>query len=305
MYGKLTIAALLVAVCLPALGQGVDLTRPRDDRRSIERDPQPIDTLPVPDPERVELRYRVSASGARLNRRVMGPVRRDVQGIPAEPVDSFVWNGVGSTPVEGSVVIDLQPMTNTGFIEAHWVDENGRWTYKQTRFLHPEHHPSGARIGSSVHQVDALLNEAVAHNVYLHGDTGSGLPVLPTVFTYLAAWGPAVVTLNDEPFDNPFEIPNPLWLGHVMVTEGARRSDGTVHTLDGSFYNPSQGARGDVEPGDLEVHVTFHDDLFPNTTNLPPPFSFFYHLVFERVHIEIMQADPPDKPQPLVFPIPM
>ena len=77
----------------------------------------------------------------------------------------------------------------------------------------------------------------------------------------------------------------------MMVTEGVRRPDGTVRTLFNEIYNPSKAGEGVVEPGDLEVHLVFHDDLFPVTTNIPPFFSFFYHLVFEEVQIEIVQAD--------------
>ena len=310
MQVKTTIATLLLAAAgLPAAAQGVDLARPQEPQRSADRDGhrmvQPIEPHPVVDPDYVELHYRVTATGARRNRRLMGPVRREVQGVPAEPVDSFCWNGVGSTPIEGRVVIDVQPMTNTGYIDAEWVDEHGRWTYKQTRFIHPDHHPSGARLGSTVNRVDAVLNEGISHNVYLHGDSGSGQPVLPTLFTYLAAWGPAQVTLNGEPFDNPFEIPAPLWAGHMMVSEGARRPDGTVRTLSGEIYNPMRGSEGATEPGDLEVHLVFHDDLFPNTANVPPPYSFFYHLLFEEVQIEIIQAEPPAKQVPPVFPLPL
>ena len=77
------------------------------------------------------------------------------------------------------------------------------------------------------------------------------------------------------------------------VTEGARRADGSVRTLSGEIYNPSRGDEGAVEVGDIEAHLTFHDDVFPMTTSVPPMFSFFYHLVFEDVRIEIVQADGP------------
>ena len=87
----------------------------------------------------------------------------------------------------------------------------------------------------------AISSEAIVHNVYLHGDTAAGQPVLPTVFTYLATWGPGDATLDGEPFDNEFEIPAPQWLGHIMVTEGARRTDGFVRTLSGEICNPSRG----------------------------------------------------------------
>lgn len=245
-------------------------------------------------PDRVEparLRYRVTATSPRLNRRLTGPTRRFVQGVPAEPVDSMVWDGNGSTPITGKLLIEIDPLANTGFIEAAWTDENGSWTYRQVRFLPPHHHTSGLRIGASAWANQSIINEGTAHNVYLHGDTGAGFPVLPTAFTYLATWGPAEVTLDGVVFANPFEIPKPLWLGHSMVTEGVRRPDGTVRTLSNEIYDPGKAAEGAVEPGDLEAHLTFHDDLFPNTRNVPPPHSFFYHLVFEDVRIEIIQAD--------------
>jgi len=242
--------------------------------------------------------YFVAASEPRLNRRVMGSVQRTVNGVAAEPVDSMTWNGVGSIPIEGSLDLSIDPVSNTGFIKARWTDSNGDWVFTQRRFLHPEEHSSGVRMGASVDTVDTVINEGVAHNVYLHGDTAAGMGVLPTVFTLLATWGPADVYLNGEHFRNPFEVPAPQWEGHLMVTEGVRRADGTVRTLTGEIYNPSAQDRGAVETGDLEVHLTFHDDAFPVTQNIPPIFSFFYHLVFEEVRIEIRQFEPDQMPQP-------
>ena len=289
-------------LALSASAEETDLSRRVGESRAAGATRDPIVQLPI-ETGSIELSYKVTGTDARLNRRLMGPTRRFVQGVPAEPVDSFVWNGIGSDPIDGSITIEVQPMRNLGFVTAEWTDRNGRWTYKQVRHLHPDHHTSGVRIGSSAGQVDSVLNEAIGHNVYLHGDTGAGPGVLPTVFAYLAVWGRAEVTLNGEPFVNPFEVPAPLWGGHIMVTEGARRADGTVRTLTGEIYNPSRAAEGVVEPGDLEVHLTFHDELFPNTGNVPPPFSFFYHVLFEDVKIEIVQADDREKtPPPPIFP---
>jgi hypothetical protein len=244
------------------------------------------------------LTYFVSATEPRLNRRVMGAVQRTVQGVASEPVDSMTWNGVGSIPIEGSLDLSIDPVTNTGFIKARWTDSNGDWVFTQRRFLHPEEHSSGVRMGASVDSVDTVINEAVAHNVYLHGDTAAGMGVLPTVFTLLATWGPADVYLNGEHFRNPFEVPAPQWEGHLMVTEGVRRADGTVRTLTGDIYNPGSQDQGAVETGDLEVHLTFHDDAFPVTQNIPPIFSFFYHLVFEEVRVDIRHIEPDQMPQP-------
>ena len=262
------VALMLAAMCLPAF------TLAEDGAGSF----------------RGPLVYKVEASEPRRNHRVMGPVTRYVQGVPAEPVDSFVWNGVGSEPIVGQLQLEIDPVNDVGLVIASWTDSYGDWTYTQTRFIHPEH-SSGARFGSSVEQIHDVINEGVAHNVYLHGDSGAGMPVVPLLFNHLAAWGPADVTLNGEPFINTFEIPKPQWIGHLMVTEGVRHPDGTIRTIDGSIYNPTLGKVGATEEGDLEVHLVFHDERFPRTTNIPPLFSFFYHLVFEDVKISIAQEE--------------
>ena len=238
------------------------------------------------------LRYQVVATRARLNRKVMGPVVHAVHGVPAEPVNSFVYDGDGSTPITAQLILEVDPVAEIGFIQAQWVDENGSWRYVQRDFLHPEH-PSGVRLGTTSTEINHILNEGVTENVYLHGDTTAGMPVLPTVFTHLATWGPVEIELDGEPFENPYEIPRPQWLGHIMVTEGVRHEDGTVRTLSGEIYDMSRLSDGAVEQGDLEVHLVFHDEKFPMTNNMPPLFSFFYHLVFEDVSIRIVESREP------------
>ena len=239
-----------------------------------------------------QLRYRVIAKNARLNRRPMGAATAEVNGLMAEPVDSFTWNGVGSVPIDGELQLEINPIEKTGIIQASWTDENGTWQLLQTKFIHPEHF-SGVRIGSSVNETEGILNEGIMQNVYLHGDTTAGMPILPTVFTHLSTWGPADVFRNGAYFPNPFEIPTPQWLAHLMVTEGVRNPDGTVRTVDGSIYNPSFASLGAVQPLDLEVHLVFHDERFPRTTSIPPLFSFFYHLTFEDVAIQIIGTEEP------------
>lgn len=239
------------------------------------------------------LSYRIVATNPRLNRRVMGPVTAWVDGVPAEPVDSFCWNGEGSVPIDGTFVMVVNVENEAGFVQAEWTDRNGEWVYQQQEFIHPEH-LSGVRIGRSRDEVQTEINYGVINNVYLHGDTAAGMPVLPTLFTHVAAWGPALVARNGELFLNPYELPAPAWQGHVMVSEGARDEDGRVLAVDGTVYDPSKGNYGAVDPRDLEVHLVFHDERFPRVDNIPPIFSFFYHLVFEEVRIEIIQADAVD-----------
>ena len=134
-----------------------------------------------------------------------------------------------------------------------------------------------------------IEGDPVVNNVCLHGDTTAGGPVLPTIFNYLVTWGLAVVTLNGEPFDNPFDGPAPAWVTHTMVTAGAHNAERVVKVLDregneGIYKTTLQGNQAVMDDGDLEFHVVFHDVPGPEKTeNFPPPLSFFYHVQFEEV----------------------
>jgi len=235
-----------------------------------------------------DLQFTVTATNARLNRKVLGDVTSSVQGVPAEPVHSFVWDGDGSEPIRGNARLAINPNTNTGTIQAQWTDEYGRWTFNQTMFSPPEH-ADGLRVGPSGDETFLDFDDPVPVDVYLHGDTTAGGPVLPTVFNYLATWGPAEITLNGEPFENPYDGPAPLWIAHTMTTVGVRQDDGTVRTVEGDIFNPLEtSANGAVDYSDMEFHLVFHDAPGPEmTNNFPPPLSFFYHLTFEDVRLSI------------------
>lgn len=232
--------------------------------------------------------YRVRASEARLIREVSGPAVEDVQGVPARPVHAFNWDGP-SFAADGHMKIDVDPVENTGTIKAAWTDRNGRWRLTQTVFAPPDH-PSGMRLGPSAETTTLVEGDPIPTNVYLHGDTTAGGPILPTLFNHLATWGPADVTLNGEPFVNPYDGPAPAWITHTMTTIGTRLPNGTVTANNGAeFYNPQLSGNGDTQPDDMEVHLVFHDAPGPDPVdgNFPPPFSFFYHVMFEEVDITI------------------
>jgi hypothetical protein len=127
--------------------------------------------------------YKITGKNASLQREVTGDVEVDVDGVPAQPVDSFVYDGYGSMPIkDAKITIKVDPVNNTGKIEAKWHDENGKWKYKQTVFA-PPHHSTGLRVGPDASLPPELeMNDAIATNVYLHGNTTAGGPVLPTVF---------------------------------------------------------------------------------------------------------------------------
>jgi len=231
--------------------------------------------------------YEIEAKNARLIRNVTGPVIASVDGVAAEPVDSFVWSGSGTSMIKAELKLKIDVIRNTGEIYAEWEDKNGEWTYRQTRFALPDH-PTGARVGPSINDIELIKTDPVTTNVYLHGDSGAAAPLIPTVLNLLATWGPAEITHNGIPFDNPFDGPVPSWIGHTMTTEGLRGDDGSVRTVTGGIYNPMHAAKGAVDHNDLEFHLVFHDAPGPaKTTNIPPPVSFFYHITFEDVKINI------------------
>jgi len=242
------------------------------------------------------IRYQVVARRARLNRRVMGDVTDSIRGVPASPVDSLVYDGIGSTPIEGAIaILEVDPVKQEGLLRARWKDRNGSWEVFQDFFHHPEH-SSGIRIGSSRDEVTNIINVGIAQNVYLHGDTGGGTPIFPTVFTYLAAWGFTHVTLDGEPFLNKYGLPGPeRWVSHTMLTEGVRNDDGTVRALGGEIYNPKRHKTvGAVDTADMELHVEFMDERFPTVKgNNPAMFAFQYHLVFEDVVMQLTETQQP------------
>lgn len=238
-----------------------------------------------------QLIYEVKATNASLQRRITGPVVATVNGVAAEPVDSFVWDGNGSVAVKGWAKLKIDPRANTGKIQAQWEDENGEWRYVQTVFVSPGH-PTGLRVGSSASSTVLEIGDPVMTNVYLHGDTTAGGPVMPTQLNLLTTWGPAEITLNGESFDNPYDGPVPLWAGHTMTAVGARGEDKTIRTESGEIFNMMKKSEGVVDNDDLEFHLVFHDAAGPAMTgNVPPPLSFFYHLTFEDVKISIKHKD--------------
>ncbi len=245
--------------------------------------------------QKLPVRYQVVAGSARLNRRLLGPTTSDVRGVPAEPVDSMVYDGYGHRSIPGQAILEVDPVRQQGMLRAWWTDDQGHWELSQDTFHHP-HHASGVRMGSSRERTDELINLGIVQNVYLHGDTGAGTPVQPTVFAYLATWGLYEISLNGQPFLNPYGWPGPdRWLGHGVVTEGVRdEDDGTIRTVEGAIYDPKQHAsRGATDPHDLEFHLAFHDERFPMTSNRPALFAFEYHLIFEDVVLRITDNQTP------------
>ena len=198
-----------------------------------------------------------------------------IDGItPAGGHDAFSYDGSGYKEITGYVSVDLNPDTNSGKITAEWTDTNGhKWKLEQTQFAGGNELYIGETI-DGVTQTTLDL-DPVAINHFEHGTTGAGPPIEPTLFVYLASWGPAEVFKNGESIGT-FET-------HMMVTDGARdvttkkivKSDGTTP------YSPMTPGDSMVNHNSAQLHLVYHTPPAPEMTdNFPPPFEMFTHLMF-------------------------
>ena len=289
MKTLIPIAILAAALCAAGCSDSAsptagDTAKTAADDPALAADHVPAGSVPA------GLTYDITARSPRLNRKVMGETTDEVMGVAAAPVHSFVWDGDGSVEVRGSARLRIDPVANTGRIQVNWIDHNGSWRLTQEVFTAPDH--ASGLLAAPDGSTTLLEGDAVPQNVYLHGGSTAGGPVLPLVFNHLATWGVAEVTLDGEPFVNPYDGPSPHWAAHTMFSIGVRDGEGRVHTVDGGIFDPTVTPdNGAVDAGDLEFHVVFHDAPGPVTNNFPPPFSFFYHLTFEDLKVSIGQRD--------------
>ncbi|MFQ5781866.1 MAG: hypothetical protein ACE5GR_02275 [Nitrosopumilus sp.] len=187
--------------------------------------------------------------------------------------DAFSYDGSGHREIHGSIQVDVNPDTNTGTITAQWTDTNGdKWTYTQTKFGGGNEMYVGETIdGVTQTTLDA---DPIAINHYEHGTTGAGPTIEPTLFVYLASWGPAEVFKNG--------VSQGTYEAHMMITEGARdvesskivQSDGTTP------YSPMSPENSMVNHNTAQLHLVYHSMPGEMTANFPPPFETFNHLMF-------------------------
>ena len=211
---------------------------------------------------------------------------------PAGGHHAFSYDGSGHTKITGNVQVDLDPQTNTGTITAEWTDKEGnRWEYIQTEFAGGNEMYIGETT-DGVTQTKLDL-DPVAINHFEHGTTGAGPTIEPTLFVYLASWGPAEVWKNGQS-EGIFE-------GHMMITDGARDvTSGKIVQSDGTTpYSPMEPANSMVNHNTAQLHLVYHTAPAPEpTNNFPPPFEVFRHTMFYDIDV----LEPSVKPVQLVEP---
>ncbi|MFQ5496971.1 MAG: hypothetical protein ACE5DU_03695 [Nitrosopumilus sp.] len=194
--------------------------------------------------------------------------------------DAFSYDGSGHKEITGNIQVDVNPDTNTGTITAAWTDTNGdKWTYKQTKFGGGNEMYIGETI-DGVTQTTLDL-DPIAINHFEHGTTGAGPTIEPTLFVYLASWGPAEVFKND--------VSQGTFEAHMMITEGARDVDsGKIVKSDGiTPYSPMTPGDSMVHHNTAALHLVYHSMPGEMTANFPPPFETFNHLMFYDLDIPL------------------
>lgn len=168
--------------------------------------------------------------------------------------DRFSYDGSLVQPAPGGLALFLNSDETTGAVVATFKTEKGVYTIVHQKF------------------------DKIATNTYLHGNTGTGPPVLPKIWTYLATWGKADVWL-----DGKFIADD--WPAHLMWTEGAR--DDFTHKVDfkGPMGLKKDGYEGSTDPADMEVHLVVHSPGEKKGAGFPP-FEVFYHLLWEKVTVK-------------------
>ncbi|MFQ5781879.1 MAG: hypothetical protein ACE5GR_02340 [Nitrosopumilus sp.] len=193
--------------------------------------------------------------------------------------DAFSYDGSGHKELSaGMIEVDLDPDTNTGIITAHWTDLNGdQMMLKQSKFAGGNEMYVGETIdGVTQTTLDA---DPIAINHYEHGTTGAGPTIEPTLFVYLASWGPAEVFKNG--------VSQGTYEAHMMITEGARdMHSGKIVKSDGTTpYSPKTPGDSKVNHDTAQLHMVYHSMPGEMTANFPPPFEVFNHLMFYDISV--------------------
>jgi hypothetical protein len=187
---------------------------------------------------------------------VAGPRGLLVGGL-GDTGDSFRYNGNGINVGSGSALVKVNDDSNTGFVTGTVVTDLGVLTVVVREFE-----------GTAPFQ-----NGGVARNLYLHGGTGNGPPVLPKVFTYVAGWGKADVYLDGEILYEDYDA-------HFMVTEGVRDED--TNRVDYRGPKMVKSYPGSiVNPGRQVLHVVAHSED-TKQGNLPP-YRIFLHAMWDDI----------------------
>jgi hypothetical protein len=174
--------------------------------------------------------------------------------LDAPPWDHLDYAGKRLMPVKGTIEIDVNEMTNSGRVVAEFVEGADRYRIIFDRFAAAQPFQDGG----------------IATRVYEHGDSGNGDPLYPKTWLYLAGWGTATMSKNDQPLYKDYAA-------HFMVMERSRDPKTSQVRSAGDRRFPG----GATDPAGMEIDLWVRSKE-QNTKNFPP-FETFVHLYWEEV----------------------
>ncbi|MEK6525500.1 MAG: hypothetical protein AABZ22_01365 [Nitrospirota bacterium] len=98
------------------------------------------------------------------------------------PWDHLDYAGTHLMPVKGTIDIAVNEVTNTGLVNAEFVEGPDHYRIVFNRFAAKQPFQDGG----------------IATRVYEHGDSGNGDPLYPKTWLYLAGWGTTTMFKNDQ-----------------------------------------------------------------------------------------------------------
>ena len=138
----------------------------------------------------------------------------------ASPWDHMDNQATRLRPVEGTIELDVNEISNTGSFRAELQLPEGLYIVVLER----------------IHEFSPCQDGGIAAYLFEHGNSGCGDMNWPKSLLYVAGWGYGSATLNGEPLYEDFEI-------HFMVTQGMRDRETLAVLLE-----PSDGEAGAVNP---------------------------------------------------------
>jgi hypothetical protein len=170
------------------------------------------------------------------------------------PWDHLDYAGQHLQPVQGTIEIDVNELTNSGRVVVEFVEGADRYRITFDRFTASQ----------------AFQDGGIATRVYEHGDSGNGDPLYPKTWLYLAGWGKATMYKNDQILYQDYSA-------HFMVMERSR--DPNTHVVHYPVKRTLPG--GETDPAGMEIDLWVRSK--EQSTENFPPFETFVHLFWEEV----------------------
>ena len=170
------------------------------------------------------------------------------------PWDHLDYAGKHLIPVQGSIDIQVNELTNSGQVIAEFTEGTDRYRIVFDRFAAKAPFQDGG----------------IATRIYEHGDSGNGDPLYPKTWLYLGGWGTATMQKNEQVLYKDYDA-------HFLVMERSR--DPKTHEVRYPVKRTLPG--GETDPAGMEIDLWVRSKE-QNTNNFPP-FETFVHLRWDEV----------------------